>query len=110
MADRKMTNTIVDCKVAELHGHGDEVDCAVQFILLKILLQVNFSCTANIIRSHVEKFLVHLITVVVLMLLAVAIVVKFVCYCNLICHNKFLLSSLVVYDKLSFSDEVDEAR
>ena len=31
---------IIDCKVANLHCHGDEIDSAVQFILLKLLFQV----------------------------------------------------------------------
>ena len=35
------TDLVVDGKVADLHGHGDEVDGTVQFVLLKLFLQVN---------------------------------------------------------------------
>jgi len=32
---------VVDSKVAELHGNGDEIDGTIQLILLKLLLKVN---------------------------------------------------------------------
>ena len=36
----RVTHFIVDCKVANLHRHGDEVDRTIQLILLKLLFKV----------------------------------------------------------------------
>lgn len=41
---------IVDCEIADLHRHGDEVDSTVQLILFKFLLQIHklFTTAENV--------------------------------------------------------------